>query len=141
VKSKYLLDTNVLSEPLAAAPNRSLLARLKRHEGELATASVVWHELVFGASRLPQSRRRAAIERYLAEVLVATIPIIAYDTGAAEWHGVERARLQGLGVAPSFADGQIAAVARVNGLVLVTRNTKDFRHFKGIRLENWFVQD
>ena len=63
MKLKYLLDTNVLSEPLAAAPNRSLLARLKRHEGELVTASVVWHELVFGASRLPQSRRPQSTHR------------------------------------------------------------------------------
>jgi tRNA(fMet)-specific endonuclease VapC len=141
VKPQFLLDTNILSEPLAATPSRSLLARLKRHEGELATAAVVWHELVYGASRLPQSRRRTVIERYLNEVVEATIPIIAYDAGAAAWHGAERARLQGLGIAPSFADGQIAAVARVNGLVLVTRNVKDFQHFKGIQLENWFVPD
>jgi tRNA(fMet)-specific endonuclease VapC len=141
VKPRYLLDTNILSEPLAATPNRVLLARLKRHEGELATASVVWHELVFGASRLPESRRRATIERYLEEVIEATIPIIAYDAGAAAWHGAQRARLQGLGVETSFADGQIAAVARVNDLVLVTRNVKDFRPFKGLPLENWFAPD
>ena len=141
MKPQYLLDTNILSEPLSAAPNKSLLARLKRHEGEFATASIVWHELVFGASRLPQSRRRTAIERYLTQVVEATIPIMAYDAAAAAWHGAERARLQGLGSAPSFADGQIAAVASVNGLVLVTRNVKDFQHFKGVRLENWFVPD
>lgn len=141
MKPQYLLDTNILSEPLSTTPNKSLLARLKRHEGELATASVVWHELVFGASRLPQSRRRTAIERYLTQVVEATIPIMAYDAAAAAWHGAERARLQGLGSAPSFADGQIAAVAHVNGLILVTRNVKDFQHFKALRLENWFVPD
>ena len=69
------------------------------------------------------------------------MPIIAYDAGAAAWHGAERARLQGQGVAPSFADGQVAAVAFVKGLVLVTRNMKDFRLFNGVRLENWFVPD
>ncbi len=141
MKPRYLLDTNILSEPLALTPNRSVLARLKRHEGELATASVVWHELVFGASRLPESRRRTTIERYLNEVVEATIPIIAYDAVAAAWHGTERARLQKLGAEPSFADGQIAAVARLNDLVVVTRNMKDFRQFKGVRLENWFVTD
>ena len=139
MKPRYLLDTNILSEPLAATPNRVLLARFKRHEGELATASVVWHELVFGASRLPESRRRVTIERYLEEVIEATIPLIAYDAGAAAWHGAERARLQALGIAPSFADGQIAAVARVNDLILVTRNVKDFRHINEVHLENWFA--
>lgn len=29
-------------------------------------------------------------------------------------------------------------VAAVNELVLVTRNTTDFRSFSGLRLENWF---
>ena len=141
MKPQYLLDTNILSEPLSVAPNKALLARLRSHEGELAISSVVWHELVFGANRLPQSRRRTAIERYLTQVVEATIPIFAYDAAAAAWHGAERPRLQGLGIAPSFADGQIAAVASVNGLVLVTRNVQDFQYFKGIRLENWFVPE
>jgi len=34
---------------------------------------------------------------------------------AASWHGVERARLEQVGKAPSFADGQIAAIAAVHG--------------------------
>jgi predicted nucleic acid-binding protein len=34
-------------------------------------------------------------------------------------------------------DGQIAAIAHLAGLTLVTRNTKDFRRFKGVALEDW----
>jgi predicted nucleic acid-binding protein len=34
-------------------------------------------------------------------------------------------------------DGQIAAIAHVNGLVLVTTNDKDFVSFKGLAVENW----
>ncbi len=33
--------------------------------------------------------------------------------------------------------GQIAAVAQVNSLVLVTANPKDFARFKDLRVENW----
>ena len=33
-------------------------------------------------------------------------------------------------------DGQIAAIARVNELVVVTANTRDFRRFEGLELEN-----
>lgn len=33
---------------------------------------------------------------------------------------------------------QIAAVAYVNDLVLVTRNVADFQSFAGIRVEDWF---
>ena len=34
-------------------------------------------------------------------------------------------------------DGQIAAIARVNELVLVTVNVKDFARFKDVEVENW----
>jgi predicted nucleic acid-binding protein len=33
-------------------------------------------------------------------------------------------------------DGQIAAVAVVNGLTLVTANVRDFRHLDALRVEN-----
>ena len=46
MSAKYLLDTNIVSEPLRPAPNAKVLARLKRHQDELAIASVVWHELM-----------------------------------------------------------------------------------------------
>ncbi|MBI9084711.1 MAG: hypothetical protein JEZ11_14035 [Desulfobacterales bacterium] len=38
---------------------------------------------------------------------------------------------------PSFVDGQIAAIAFVNGLVVVTRNVSDFECFEGLQVENW----
>ena len=134
---KYLLDTNVVSEPLRQEPASTVLRRLRHHEEDIAIPSVVWHELQFGVERLPRSRRRATIERYLKDVVLATMPILDYDRTAAEWHGRERARLVASGQTPPFADGQIAAIARVNGLILVTSNESDFKRFKGIRLESW----
>ncbi|OQX23219.1 MAG: VapC toxin family PIN domain ribonuclease, partial [Desulfobacteraceae bacterium IS3] len=41
------------------------------------------------------------------------------------------------GQTPSFADGQIAAIAKVNDLILVTRNTSDFKIFADLKIENW----
>jgi tRNA(fMet)-specific endonuclease VapC len=134
---KYLLDTNVVSEPLRRKPLHGILRRLRRHEEEVAIPSVVWHELRFGLERLPVSARRDAIERYLQEVVLATIPILDYNRAAAEWHARERARLSSRGETPPFADGQIAAIALVNNLVLVTRNDADFRRFQGLRIVSW----
>lgn len=133
----YLLDANVLSEPLRPDPNPGVMARLVRHQHELATAAPVWHELVFGAGRLPRSRRRRAIERYLEQVVRATLPILPYDAAAAAWHAAERARLVALGRTPPFVDGQIAAIARTNELVLVSANLPDFGEFAGLRVEDW----
>jgi tRNA(fMet)-specific endonuclease VapC len=137
VSLTYLLDTNVVSEPLRPAPNQQVLDRLKRHEDEIALAAVVWHELLFGACRLPPSARRSAIERYLIQVIAPTIPILSYDDQAAKWHATERARLANLGKTPPFADGQIAAIARVNNLTLVTANTADFALFQDIQVKDW----
>ena len=134
---KYLLDTNVLSESVKTSPNRSVLAQLKRHQHEIATASLVWHELLYGCYRLPKSKKRSVIERFLEKVVYRNIPILPYDEHAAKWHASIRTRLISKGQTPSFAVGQIAAIANVNDLVLVTNNTADFVYFKELRVENW----
>jgi tRNA(fMet)-specific endonuclease VapC len=46
--------------------------------------------------------------------------------------------LSEIGLTPAFADGQIAAVASTNQLILVTRNLKDFINFRDLTIENWF---
>ena len=134
---KFLLDTNVVSEPLRPVPNARVLRNLRRHESELAIASIVWHELRFGVERLPPSRRRNAIERYLEDVVLASMPILDYNDAAADWHAVERARLAASGDTPPFADGQIAAIAKTRNLQLVTFNEADFRRFRGVKVVSW----
>lgn len=134
---RYLLDTNVISEPLRPAPNATVLGRLRQHDGTLAIAAVVWHELLFGVTRLPASARRIAIERYLQQVVTVTLPILPYDSRAAAWHAQERARLAAIGRTPPFADGQIAAIAQTNQLILVTFNTADYADFAGLVVEDW----
>jgi tRNA(fMet)-specific endonuclease VapC len=133
----YLLDTNVVSEPLRPEPSRSVLRQLRVHEGRAAIASLAWHELWFGCMRLPASARRDAIGRYLEQVVSVSFPILGYDRDAAEWHARERARLGAAGTVPPFIDGQIAAIACVHDLVLVTANRADFRRFRGLRVEDW----
>ncbi len=135
--TRFLLDTNVLSEPSRRQPNPQVMARLRVHENEVATAAPVWHELSFGACRLPASRRRAFVERYLFEVVARTVPILPYDQAAAAWHATERARLAAQGQPPPFVDGQIAAIAKINDLVLVTANATDYADFEDLSLEDW----
>lgn len=87
--------------------------------------------------RLPASKKRSAIEAYLEEAVRRALPILPYDEQAATWHAKERARLGKRGRPPSAADGQIASIARINELVVVTANVKDFRRFEGLEIENW----
>ncbi len=134
---KYLLDTNVLSESVKTSPKKSVLAKLERHQHEITTASVVWHELLYGCYRLPKSKKRSFIERFLEELVYRNIPILTYDEQAAKWHASIRTLLISRGQTPPFADGQIAAIAKVNDLILVTNNTADFAYFEQLHLENW----
>ena len=134
---KYLLDTNVLSEAVKTLPNKSVMEMLERHQSEIVTAAPVWHELQFGCQRLPRSRKRELIALFLSDIVKRTMLILSYDDRAAEWHAKERARLSAKGTTPSFVDGQIAAIASVNSLVLVTRNINDFKPFLKLKLENW----
>ncbi len=71
------------------------------------------------------------------DVVRPSFPILPYDEGAASWHGHERARLEGLGRPVPYVDGQIAAIARTNKLVLVTVNSRDFARFSDLKVTNW----
>ncbi len=139
VSLRYLLDTNVLSEPVKPRPNSTLVARLQKEQGRLATAAPVWNELVFGVTRLPPSARRHTLEAYIRGVLEPAIPILPYDARAAEWHALERARLASLGRTPAYVDGSIAAVAKTNQLILVTRNVSHYQGFRDLAIEDWIV--
>ena len=134
---RYLLDTNVVSEPLRPKPSLSVIRRLSEIDDEAAIGAPVWHELRFGCARLPPSRRRERFEHYIDTVILPNFPVLEYDREAADWHALERTRLSALGRPPPFVDGQIAAIAHVNDLILVTGNSRDFLGFQGLRLESW----
>ena len=134
---RYLLDTNVLSEAVKTNPDKSVMKNFERNQDEMVTAAPVWHELQFGCQRLPRSRKKEVIASFLNDIVRRTMLILPYDDRAAEWHAMERARLSSRGITPSFVDGQIAAIAKVNGLILVTRNIDDFEPFSEFKLENW----
>ena len=135
--ARFLLDTNVLSEPLLRRPDARVLRRLESHREDCVTAALALHELWFGALRLEPSSRRARIESYLREVVEVVYPVLPYDREAAAWHAAERARLEALGRTPPFAAGVIAAVAGSRGLTLVTANVRDFAGFAGLRVVSW----
>ena len=81
--------------------------------------------------------RRVALETYLQDVVLASFPVLAYEESAAHLHGHERARLESLGRPAPYVDGQIAVIAFVNDLALVTANVRHFARFKYVAVETW----
>jgi tRNA(fMet)-specific endonuclease VapC len=47
------------------------------------------------------------------------------------------ALLDAEGTPAPFVDGQIAAIAKSNDLLLVAVNLRDFQRFQGLKAENW----
>lgn len=127
-----------MSEAIRPKPNPNVLQKLQIHQQELGTATLVVHELLFGCYRLPVSKKRSTLEAYIENVILPNIPLFDYDLKSAQWHASGGAKLVGIGKTPAFVDGQIAAIAYTNQLILVTNNVSDFQDFQGLQIENWF---
>lgn len=127
----YLLDTNaviaVLNDP--AGPVARRLRALA--PTDVAVSVVVMHELYFGACK---SQRRA---HNLALVDALRFEVLAFDTEDARHAGDIRAGLAAQGRPIGAYDVLIAGQARARGLVLVTRNLREFDRVPGLSTENW----
>jgi tRNA(fMet)-specific endonuclease VapC len=137
--ARCLLDTNIVPELARQRPDSRVESRVLAHQAECALAAPSLEELIFGVARLPPSARREMLERWL-EGILASFPLLPYDARCAAWLGRERARLAAQGQPAPRTDGEIAAVAMANGLVLVTRNRADFDCYEGLLVENWFEE-
>lgn len=135
---RYLLDTNILSELAKRIPDAGVEQRVFTEQAHCAIAAPTVEELAYGIARLPASGRREMLDKWLDGVLMGFVQL-PFDTACALWLGRERARLAATGTPAPRTDGEIAAIAAVNDLTLVTRNLSDFTCFQGLRLENWFA--
>jgi tRNA(fMet)-specific endonuclease VapC len=133
----YVVDTNIVSLPTAPIPDEKAIERLARIEQVSFLAAPSLTELRWGVLRLPPGVRRDGLMEYLDGFIDRCAGVLFYDEAAAEWQAVERARLERIGQTPPFVDGQIAAIAAVNNLTLVTQNARDFERFLGLRVEAW----
>ncbi len=124
-----LVDTNVLSETSRLDPDRGVTKWLADRRSQLRIPAVVLAELRYGVEKLPVSRQRTDLERWLAR-LTADFEgrILPFDRKAAEAHGRLRARLKGLGKPMDAPDSHVAAIALSLGAPVATRNLKHFHH-------------
>lgn len=135
---KYLLDTNIISEPMKQKTNVKLMNRLALNSIFSCTSATVWHELWHGVKLLNDGKRKEELVSYLNLLNEDGFHILPFCKESAEWLAGERVRLKHKGITPSKYDSEIATVAQVNQLILVTRNTNDFSVFSGLTVENWF---
>jgi len=122
------IDTNVLSETLRKSPDSAVLAWLVRHDAELALPTVTIAEIAFGIQKIKPDQRAIRLENGLTEWrrrFSGRIFGLTEEAALAYGDIMGMASRQGMGM--SAPDGMIAAIARVNGGRLATRNLTDFK--------------
>jgi tRNA(fMet)-specific endonuclease VapC len=95
--------------------------------------SIVKAELHYGALRSKNPPQALAkLEEFLAPF--RSLP---FDDHCAEAYGRIRARLAQTGSLIGPNDLLIAAIAVVNGAILITHNTREFIRVEGLAIEDW----
>lgn len=130
---RYLLDSNVC---IGYINGRSPEIRKQVHSKaytQIVVSSITKGEMYFG-SRKSQNpiRSRARQDDFLRQ-----FDSLPFDDDAAEEYADIRAYLETQGKPIGTRDMLIAAIARANGLIVVTHNTKEFGRIPGLNVEDW----
>ena len=126
----YLIDTNIFIH--ARDGSDAVLNRFAEHSGEIFMSALSLAELQRGLETRPPA---AALRRERHRLLLQHLPILPFDTAAAEAYGqiiLQLGRIK----AHDF-DHMIAAHAISTRSVLVTNNVGDFSGIAGLLLEDW----
>ena len=127
-----LLDTNVVSELMKAAPAESVIEWVAAQPASsLYTTSVTQAEIFHGIMLLPSGKRRRAIEAEARAMFAEDFEgrILGFGSDAALPYAQIAAERRRAGRPISQFDAQIAAIARSVGAGIATRNVADFSEF------------
>lgn len=135
---KFLLDTNVLSAIMTREGAPAVAAWIANRRAErLFTTSIRQAEILAGLAIMPEGRRRSALEQSAHAMFAEDFlkRIWTFDAEAAGASATIFAARRRVGQPMATMDLMIAAIARTQGAVVVTRNVASFRDC-GVTTEN-----
>jgi tRNA(fMet)-specific endonuclease VapC len=127
----YLLDANAVIAILNDTD--SPVAQRAREEAprDIVISAVVAHELHYGAYKSRRTTRNVAL------VDALRFEVLPFDREDARHAGEIRALLASRGAPIGAYDVLIAGQAKARNLILVTRNSAEFRRVPGLRIDDW----
>jgi tRNA(fMet)-specific endonuclease VapC len=137
VPTRYLLDTNILSDLLKNPQGKvaqKISALSSEERDSLATSIIVAAELRYGVAKSGSSILAGRVDQ-----LLEAIEILPLEAKADQHYGRIRAQLEKMGTPIGGNDLLIAAhvLAIDADAALVTDNVREFKRVKGLRVENW----
>jgi len=124
-----VLDTNVISEALRAAPEPSVLKWLgNQPRASVFTTAVTRGEILYGIRLLSDGKRRRGLWDAAQKIFSEDFDgqVLSFDDDAADVYAEIAASRRITGKPISQFDAMIAAMARSRGASLATRNVKEF---------------
>lgn len=123
-----VVDTNVLSELMRPAPATVVQEWVRGHDArQLCTTAITVAEVRYGIERLTDGRRKELLRAAAVEIFeMFAEQVLPFDLAAAEEYALVVTQRDRLGLPIDGFDAQIAAICRVRGVPLATRNLADF---------------
>jgi tRNA(fMet)-specific endonuclease VapC len=130
--TRYMLDTNIISELIRNPQGRAAKSIAKVGEDTICTSIIVAAELRYGCAKSGSKRLLKAVEDLLGE-----ISVLPFDVPADAEYGAIRSELEVSGMPIGSNDLLIAAHAYATGATIVTANVDEFKRIRGLKVENW----
>ena len=134
---KLLPDTNIWIELLKQRNIRIASRFAATAVDDIVTCSIVRAELMHGAEKYvnPPARREKA------RMILAAYTSLAFDDACADKYAQIRHDLEKRACIIGPYDLQIAALALVHDLTVVTGNADEFKRVPGLRVVDWWAED
>ena len=130
--TRYLLDTNIVSDLVRHPQGRIAEYVRKVGEAQVCTSIIVAAELRYGATKKGSPRLTAQLETVLS-----ALEILPLEAPADVVYGLLRTQLEQIGQPIGGNDLLIAAQTLSLGYTIVTDNEAEFARIKDLPRENW----
>lgn len=129
--TRYLLDTNIISNAVKPVPSEALVAWLgDQNDDDLFIASLTVAEIRRGVLEKPAGKKRDQLEAWFSggegPLALFAGRVLSFDQDAALIWAQLMAEGTAAGRPRSALDMIVAAVAAANDCIIVTDNEKDF---------------